>query len=66
VTDEAVVLKADLVQPGDVVILSTEQVVSSQQADEIKQRLCDRLKWLKPEDVIVLSGINLSVVRKSS
>jgi translation initiation factor IF-1 len=56
-------VSVETMKPGDVVVLSTSEPISAEQADVIKQRLCDRMPWLKPEDVVVLAGAQMSVIR---
>lgn len=61
--EQVLVLKADTMQPGDVVVLQTSQPVSPEQAAALKQRLCDRMPWLAPGDIVLLAGMSMSIVR---
>jgi hypothetical protein len=61
--EEVLVLNAKTVQPGDVVVLETAQAVSADQAQMLKERLCERMPFIKPDDVVILSGMHLTVVR---
>jgi translation initiation factor IF-1 len=63
---DVLVLNAEAMQPGDVVVLQTSQPISAEQAEVLKQRLCDRMPWIQPGDVVVLAGASLSIVRPPS
>lgn len=64
--DEVVVLSAQTMQPGDVIVLQTTQATSATQAETLKQRLCERMPWISPGDVVVLAGAELKIVRPPS
>lgn len=63
IDQQLTVLRPGELQDGDVVLLETSQPISAEGAAMLKERICELMPFLRVEDVVVLGGIHLQVVR---
>jgi hypothetical protein len=63
VSDSVLVLRAEELRSGDRLVLRTEQAISAEQAAELKAQLAAKFPEIRADDVVVLSGCDLQVIR---